>query len=306
MDLGIAVHPSPSADNAVLDLVERARLARSAGITGLWLAQLPTTEALSLAPLLGFAVPGLSVGTSVVTMNPRHPLVVATQSRIAQAATDGRFTLGLGLGSPGLEARAYDIDDRRRIARLEEYLAVLTQARQPGPVAHEGALFTARADAPMISGGDDFPILVAAMGPRALRVAARQADGVLPNLVGPKTLEQYLLPSLMAEADAAGRPRPRVVAAVAAVVTAQPDQVRRRARHELAHYGQIPSYRAMLDREGVEHPADVALIGSAEQVTDGLGRLVEAGADALIVTQTDLAGPQERDLTWTTLGALSG
>ena len=65
---------------------------------------------------------------------------------------------------------------------------------------------------------------------------------------------------------AAGRPSPRVVCSLPVWVTDDPDGARARAAEVFAIYGELPSYRAMLDREGAAGPADVALVGDEDIV----------------------------------------
>ena len=61
-------------------------------------------------------------------------------------------------------------------------------------------------------------------------------------------------------------------------VTADPDGARERAGRIFSIYGQLPSYRAMLDREGAAGPPDVAIVGDEEEVSAAIGRLADAGA----------------------------
>ncbi|MDT5246053.1 MAG: hypothetical protein QOD36_3429, partial [Mycobacterium sp.] len=98
MPTGIMLHPDPQAANVVDDVVSQARRAHDLGVRQVWLAQQFNHDAISLAGLVGAAVPGLGVGTSVVPINPRHPLIVASLAQTAQAAAHGNFSLGLGLG----------------------------------------------------------------------------------------------------------------------------------------------------------------------------------------------------------------
>jgi alkanesulfonate monooxygenase SsuD/methylene tetrahydromethanopterin reductase-like flavin-dependent oxidoreductase (luciferase family) len=96
---GIIVTPHPSAPNVVDDAIAQARRAHELGVRQVWLAQQFSYDAIALAGLIGAAVPGLGVGTSVVPINPRHPLIVASLAQTAQAASHGNFSLGLGLGA---------------------------------------------------------------------------------------------------------------------------------------------------------------------------------------------------------------
>src|SRR5258708_9268943 len=99
MPTGIMVYPDPNAVNVVDDVVSQARRAHELGVRQVWLAQQFDHDAIALAGLVGAAVPGLGVGTSVVPINPRHPLIVASLAQTAQAAAHGNFSLGLGLGA---------------------------------------------------------------------------------------------------------------------------------------------------------------------------------------------------------------
>ena len=110
-----------------------------------------------------------------------------------------------------------------------------------------------------------------------LKVTAELADGTITWCTGPETLGGHTIPTINAAAEAAGRPAPRVVAALPVCVTTDVDGARARAAKIFAIYGQLPSYRAMLDREGVEGPADIAIVGTAAEVTERIGALADIG-----------------------------
>ena len=105
MPAGIVLHVDPNAANVVDDVVSRARRAHEIGVRQVWLAQQFDYEAITLAALIGAAVPGLGVGTSVVPINPRHPLIMASLAQTAQAASHGNFSLGLGLAPTSRNGR---------------------------------------------------------------------------------------------------------------------------------------------------------------------------------------------------------
>ena len=110
-----------------------------------------------------------------------------------------------------------------------------------------------------------------------LKLTARLADGTITWCTGPETLASHIVPTITAAAEQAGRPAPRIVAALPVCVTADVGGALERAATVFAIYGQLPSYRAMLDREGVAGPADVAIVGSASEVTDRISALAEVG-----------------------------
>jgi Luciferase-like monooxygenase len=135
-----------------------------------------------------------------------------------------------------------------------------------------------------LAGGTPFPVYVAAMGPRALRVTGELADGTPPNLAGPRTIEQFIVPTIGQAATDAGRPSPKIIGMVQVAVTDDADTVRAAAAGRLALYETVPSYRKVLDREGVAKAADLAVIGDARAVTAQLRKYLDAGAtDVLLV-----------------------
>lgn len=303
--VGVSLWVRPSATNDVDDIVEQAHNAHRLGIDAVWLGQRFDLDSLSMAAIVGAQVPGLRVGTSIVPINPRHPIVVASQAQTAQAAAHGRFTLGIGLGAPELEIGAFGIDQKRPIRRLREYLQALRSLIEYGAADVHGETLTAHPPMPAnVRGGNAIPILVAAMGPQAVAVAGELADGTLPFLAGPRTLDTQIVAGINRAATQAGRPRPHVVPAVVAVVTDDPEPVRERAIQELAFYEGIPSYRRVLDHEGVRRAGDLAVIGDEAHVVSALRRYRDAGATELLVTQTYLGGPDAQQRTWELLGSL--
>ncbi|GAB3140510.1 TIGR03564 family F420-dependent LLM class oxidoreductase [Amycolatopsis stemonae] len=225
---------------------------------------------------------------------PRHPLLVASAAQTAQAATGGRFTLGIGLGSKGFLGPVYGVEYPPPIRHLREYLTVLNRVFAGEAVDFEGETVTAKVPGPSTVGGD-VPVIVAAMGPQALRVTAELADGTLPFLAGPRALSERIVPVM------AGK---RILAAVPAIVTNDPDAVRAKAVEQMGFYSRIPSYRRILEAEGVDHPADLAVIGDETTVLKGLRRYYDAGATDVLVSQTGIRSSEERRRTWEVISSI--
>ena len=197
MPTGVVLYPDPQAVNVVDDVVSQAKRAHARGVDQVWLAQQFDHDAISLAGLIGAAVPGLGVGTFVVPINPRHPLIVASLAQTAQAASHGNFSLGLGLGAHEPERVAFGMLWPNTIGRLREHLTVLRSIFDTGAVDFTGAEFSARPGWPVrVAGGTPVPVYVAAMGPKALRVTGELADGTLPYLAGPRTIAEFIEPTM--------------------------------------------------------------------------------------------------------------
>lgn len=307
MTLGVALDAS-DADNQIDATVRLAQEARTAGLRSAWFGQTFGADSPQLAAIVGREVPGLHVGTSAIPVFGRHPLLVSSQAQTAQAATHGRYHLGLALGTKLLTETGFGIPFERPIARLREFLTALRQLTQTGAADFHGELLTATTPLPARVPGAEagVPLLVAAMGPQALRASGELADGILPYLAGPRALEEHIVPAVTAAARAAGRPAPRIVALVYGVVTDDADAVREKATEKLAFYEQFPSYARVVELSGGRRAGDVAVIGDERTVAAEVRRYRDAGATEVVFSGTGIAGAAARRRTWALLGELAG
>ncbi|TFI20422.1 TIGR03564 family F420-dependent LLM class oxidoreductase [Streptomyces sp. 4R-3d] len=306
MTVGVALNATDP-DNQIDATVRLAGEAAAAGLRSAWFGQTFGADSPQLAAIVGREVPGLQVGTSAIPVFGRHPLTVASQALTAQAATHGRYHLGVALGSRFLVEGGYGIPFERPVARLREFLTVLRQLTETGAADFEGELLTTRTPIPARVPGADagVPLLVAAMGPQALRASGELADGILPYLAGPRALSDHIVPAVRAAAKAAGRPAPRIVALVYGVVTDDVDAVRETATEALAFYEQIPSYARAIELSGGTRAVDVAVIGDERTVAAEVRRYRDAGATEVVLAGTEIAGDADRRRTWDLLGQLA-
>ncbi|MBF8170561.1 LLM class F420-dependent oxidoreductase [Streptomyces olivaceus] len=306
MTVGVTLNAS-GARNQVDASVELAREAAAAGLRSAWFGQTFGADSPQLAAIVGREVPGIHVGTSAIPVFGRHPLIVSSQAQTAQAATHGRYHLGLALGTRLLTEGGFGLTFERPVARLREFLTALRQLTRDGSADFRGELLTAATPVPARVPGAEtgVPLLVAAMGPKALRAGGELADGILPYLAGPRALETHIVPALTAAAEAAGRPAPRVVALVHGVVTDDVDAVRRKVTGQLAFYEQIPSYARVVELSGGRRASDVAVIGDEATVAAEVRRYRDAGATEVVFSGTQIAGEADRRRTWALLGALA-
>ncbi|MFE4943689.1 TIGR03564 family F420-dependent LLM class oxidoreductase [Streptomyces sp. NPDC056641] len=307
MTVGVALNAT-GPDNQIDATVRLAQEAAAAGLRSAWFGQTLGADSPQLAAIVGREVPGLQVGTSAIPVYGRHPLIVAGQALTAQAATHGRYHLGLALGSKLVAEGAFGIPFERPVALLREFLTALRQLTETGTADFRGELLTANTPLPAGVPGAEagVPLLVAAMGPQALRVSGELADGILPYLAGPRALAEHIVPAVTAAAEAAGRPAPRIVAFVYGVVTDDIDAVRAKATEQLAFYEQIPSYARVIELSGGKRAADVAVIGDEATVAAEVRRYRDAGATEVVFAGTDVAGEAARRRTWALLADLAG
>lgn len=232
------------------ELVAQVADAAAHGIGTVWSAQALGWDALTALAVAGARVPGIGLGTAVVPVPPRHPRVLASQALSVQAATGNRFRLGIGAGIgsmiSGLFGLPVDRPAHRMRAYLDELLPLLRDESIPGATAP--------------------PVLLAALGPAMLRLAAERADGAITWMAGPRTLERHVV-----------RPGLSIVAGLPVCVTHDEAGAWERIAARFGMAAGVPEYRAVFDREGVTGPQDVALVGDEEQVARALARIAETG-----------------------------
>ena len=128
-----------------------------------------------------------------------------------------------------------------------------------------------------VPGASQTPVLIAALGDIMLKLAGSMSAGTILWMTGAETIGSHIAPKVKAAASEAGRPEPRIVAGFPIVVTDDEAGAREAIGQGLAMYGTLPSYRAMLDKEGAAGPADIAIVGNETQVGDALKRLEDVG-----------------------------
>jgi alkanesulfonate monooxygenase SsuD/methylene tetrahydromethanopterin reductase-like flavin-dependent oxidoreductase (luciferase family) len=127
VDIGVALTDAVAdAGGNVVDVTVRlTRQAAEAGLRSAWLGQRLDFDSVGLAGIAGREVPGIAVGTAAVPVFGRHPIVVSSQAQTTQAATHGRYTLGLALGTKAMTETAFGLPYERPVARLREFLTAL-------------------------------------------------------------------------------------------------------------------------------------------------------------------------------------
>lgn len=251
---------------------------RDAGIQTAWSSQIFGYDALTAIAAIGREVPGIDFGTAVVPTYPRHPVMLAGQALTVQAATDGRLTLGVGLSHEIVIENVFGHSFEKPARHMREYLSILMPLLEGEQVTFAGETLRASTFGPLQISATAPPVLVAALGDTMLKIAGRLASGTVTWMTGPATIEAHIIPTIRAAAAVAGRPEPRIGVGLPVCVTDDTDAARAKASEVFAIYGQLPSYRAMLDREGAGGPADVAIVGSEAEVKAQVRRLADIGA----------------------------
>jgi len=257
-------------------ITDGARAAVADGFSSYWLAQTFSTDALVAIAVAAGQVPDIEFGTAVIPIQPRHPQALASQALTAQAAAGNRVVLGIGLSHQFVVESMWGLPFDRPVRHMREYLEALVPLLHGDPTDAHGELVTSVGTI-AVHDATPPPVLVAALGEQMLKVTGRLADGTITWCTGPRTLHEHIVPTISAAAEAAGRPKPRIVASLPIVLTDDEAGARAAVGSALQLYGQLPSYRAMLDREGASDPGDIAIIGDEDRAFDVFEQLRAAG-----------------------------
>jgi len=274
----------PAGPQALDRLRDDLKRAADDGFASAWMSNIFGLDALTALAVAGSQVPGIDLGTAVVPTYPRHPAVLAQQALTTATAVGGRLLLGIGLSHKIVIDDMYGYSFDRPARHMREYLSILLPLLDGQPASFEGETMRAGIGLSTPRPGR-VPVLLAALAPQMLRLAGRRTDGTVLWMTGPATVRDYIVPTIREAAETAGRPSPRVVCILPVCVTDDPDGARARANRVLAIYGQLPSYRAMLDREGAREPGDVAIAGSEDAVAAQISALEEVGVTDFVALE---------------------
>jgi 5,10-methylenetetrahydromethanopterin reductase len=274
--LGVVI---PNQGATIEGVAERLRLLEALGVDSAWMPGIPNgPDILTLLAVAGRATQRIEIGTAVLPALPRHPAALAVQVLAVNDALAGRFTLGLGVSHQKVMEGHLGLSFERPVATMRDYLGILRPLLAGQSVDYTGARLRTRLWLDVALTAGTVPgVLLAALGPQMLRLAGRHADGTVTWMTGLPTIEDHIVPGIVAAARGAGRPAPRIVAGLPVLLTGDRDAGRAQAGDEFAIYGRLPSYQAMFEREGARGPGDIALIGDESDLAAALARARDAG-----------------------------
>lgn len=285
-------------DKSVNAVVNYIKNVEAHGLDNVWLANIFDVDAITTLAVAGNATGRIGLGTAVVPTYPRHPSAMAQQALTAAAASGNRFVLGIGLSHKLVIEDMLGMSYDKPARHMREYLEVLMPLLRGEAAAHDGELYRVNCQL-SVSGADPVPTVVAALGPVMLKVAGQLTDGTTTWMTGPNTLEEYIIPAINSAASDAGKAPPMVVAGIPIALCQDIPAARAKLDKDLEIYGILPSYRAMLDREGAAGPGDIAMLGDEATLREQLTRLRDIGVtdfNAAIVPVED--GAAERTLAF--------
>lgn len=201
--IGMVLHHGIEGGTA---LSRRARLAEYRGYDSLWVTERYfQEETFSLLGFLAAATERIELGVGVVNPYTRHPGLVAMGAATVDRLSAGRLLLGLGRSDPGVIEGTFGIPYERPRETLGEAVDVIRRLLAREAIDEHEGRFALRDAALAVRPLRPTPIYLAAIGPRALRLAGAVADGVLLNAYVPATYIPHAVAEVRAGAEEAGR-----------------------------------------------------------------------------------------------------
>jgi F420-dependent oxidoreductase-like protein len=271
-------------DERLAGLAEDVRAAEQGGFGSMWIPQIPGyVDAMTAIAVAGQQTSRIELGTAVVPVQTRHPVVMAQQALTTQLACGGKFTLGIGPSHHWIVQDQLGLPYERPAHLMREYMEVLSAALAgPGPVDVENELY--RVHSPIdVTDLAPPPVLIAALAPMMLRIAGERAGGTILWMADERAIAEHVLPRITKAAADAGRPAPRVVAGVPVALCSdsEVDAVRQFASALLGHAEVSPNYLRLLEHGDATDVGDVMAAGSESAVLARLLKFREAGVTDL-------------------------
>jgi probable F420-dependent oxidoreductase len=305
--------------------VETAREAASLGYRSFWTAETTGPEAFSVLAAAGAAAPGLDLGTGVLALQLRTPMVAAMGAATLQALhPDADVLLGIGISSPVVTSRWHGVEyGHRPLAQVREYVALVRACLTGERVDFAGDFYQVRGFRLGLRLGERRPkIVIGALNPAMLRLAGEIADGVLLNY-----LPASHVPWSVAQVREGGAAE--IYAYVHAGVGDR-DQGIDKARRDLFSYAVVDAYAANFTRAGFadevteireRHAAGdrdgalaavsdrmcdaIDVLGDADVVRGAVRAYVAAGVDVPVLMPLPWGGERRAVITATMEAAAS-
>ncbi|ULE31725.1 TIGR03564 family F420-dependent LLM class oxidoreductase [Mycobacterium sp. IDR2000157661] len=287
----------PRADR-LTGLLDDGTSAESLGFASFWMPQVPGyLDAMTAVALLGQVTDRIEIGTAVVPIQTRHPLIMAQQALTTQVACGGRFTLGLGPSHHWIITDQLGLPYDRPAHLVRDYLDVLTAAfTGPGAIDVDNDSYRVRSPID-VTDAFDMPVLIAALGPTMLRIAGERTGGTILWMADERAIGEYVVPTITKAATAVGQPSIRIVAGVPVALCSdgEVDDARAYASEVLGHADFSPNYVRLLEHGDADDVGDTMAAGDEATVLARLRQYRDAGVTDLAARIVALGStPQQR------------
>ena len=262
-----------------------ARLAHDMGYRSYWTAETVGQEAFATLGAIAAEVGGLDLGTGVLAVQLRTPMLAAMGAATLQSlAPDRDILLGVGISSPVVVGRWHGAEyGEAPVRQIREYLDLTRSCLDGDAVSHDGEFYaTDRFRLGVRLEGHRPKLVLGALNERMLRLAGEAADGVLLNYL-PATAVPWCIEQVRAGEAAAGRPAGTcTVYAYVHVGVCDPGPARGPARKDLFSYAVVPAYAKAFTRAGFGDEVEAVQAAHAARDREGaVAAISERMVDAI-------------------------
>ena len=291
------------------EVLERIVHMEELGIPAAWLTSGGAgRDSLTMFAAAAARTDRILLGTSIVPIFPRHPVVMATQARVLAEMAPGRFRLGVGPSHRAGTERTFGYDFQAPLGHLREYLRILKVLIQQGQVDFEGDYYTARAQSGVSL---DVPVMASALRQRSFELCGAEADGAISWVCPGQYLRDVAVPAMREGAAQAGRDVPPLIAHAPVCVHDDVAEMRAAVREQMSNYPASLFYQQMFAEAGFPEALEtsewsdgmmdaVVLSGDEATVRERLMEMFAYGATELVlspvVAGSDRNGSLERTL----------
>ena len=233
---------------------ELASLAEKSGYETVWVPEGGGRDALTQLTAIAMTTQHLKLGTGIMPVFSRTPMLTAMSAAGLAAVSNGRFILGLGVGHRPAVESGHGVSFSRPLARLRETITIVRRLLRGESVTHQGRVFRVH-DAGLGEAAPAEPvsIYIAALGPRMLELGGEVADGVLLNWTASEYLREAV-EHVRRGAAKAGRDPSEIEIAGYVRVAVVDDVTAARAslQRQIARYAGMSYYRNFFDGTGFQ------------------------------------------------------
>lgn len=271
------------------ELVETARLAEELGYHSIWVPEMWGRDAFSILGLLAGCTEKIKLGTGIVPVFSRSPAVIAQTIATLDEISGGRMMLGLGTSGPAVIENWHGVKYEKPLQRTREYVEIIKMILRGERVNYTGEIFSLkgfRLQFKPLRG--DVPVLVAAIGPKNIRLSGEVADGWIPFMIPVGHLKEAKK-DLVQGAESRGRNPEKIMVCpyVTCAVSADAEYARSVVSEHIAYYvgGMGTYYYNTVSRYGFGEEADgIARAWKNAGKEEAAGRISGRMLDALSVS----------------------
>nr|BBH86486.1 LLM class F420-dependent oxidoreductase [Thermosporothrix sp. COM3] len=310
--VGVAIFQSSDTVEAVRSIRE----AEAAGVQQAWFStgSAGLADVLTMLSAAAIQTERIKLGTAIVPVPARHPLVMAQQALAIHDIAPGRLLLGVGSGDRALFEHGYGLPQATPLKHLREYLQVLRSVLYEGQVEYRGTFFQVSAVQPRTA---PIPLLIPALGLKAFELAGEIADGALAAFCPVPYLLEQARPAIQAGAEKSKRPAPPIIAGLPVVFSTDERTVQGAVRVFVQQISQTSTYAHMFtlagwgaaiqgDTKALDALAlELAIYGTEEAIRDRIQKLLQSGIGGLQLINIALADPaKEQQHLYRLIGSL--